>query len=157
MKHPILTCVSPNDINGADEAVKELIDSIDDEEERNALSKTIGMRSMCFWFTNFTQIPGEKTLDPSMRSFPQLEKFGDPEYDKFPWLAPGSAPVYSPCGAYMGNPYGCRKAPIETLQDIGHGDIEDECDPVNRADGPLAEDYYMSPGCGGCLDIGCQP
>ena len=89
MKHPILTCVSPNDINGADEAVKELIDSIDDEEERNALSKTIGMRSMCFWFTNFTQIPGEKTLDPSMNSFPKLVELGDPLFDETPWLQAG--------------------------------------------------------------------
>ena len=38
----------------------------------------------CFWFTNFTIIPGEKTLDPSLRLFPQLEEHGDPTYDDHP-------------------------------------------------------------------------
>merc|ERR550519_3169045 len=62
--------------------------------------------SGCFWFTNFTFIPGERTLDPSVRSAPQLEEYGDTTYDTHPGMAPGTAPVFSPCGALGGNPYG---------------------------------------------------
>ena len=83
--------------------------------------------SGCFWFTNFTMIPGERTLDPSLRSFPQLEGYGDPAYDDHPWMAPGSAPVYSPCGAFGGNPYGCHRAPPGGRQDTEYVGVEKEC------------------------------
>ena len=83
----------------------------------------------CVWMTWDTVIPGEKTLDPSMRSFPQLERLGDTSFDKHPWMSPGSAPVYSPCGVYYGNPYGCSKAPLgeASLEVIKSGNIEEEC------------------------------
>ena len=65
-------------------------------------------------------------------------------------MSPGSAPVYSPCGVYYGNPYGCSKAPLGevSLEVIKSGVIEEEC-PNGLgvfAYGPFAEDYYMSPG-----------
>ena len=104
----------------------------------------------CFWMTYNTVIPGERTLAPSMRTFPQLETNDDPSYDKHPWLAPGTAPVYSPCGAYYGNPYGCTSAPLGevSLEAIKNGDVEEECngDHAEKPYGPLAEDYYTSPG-----------
>merc|ERR1719187_1406342 len=88
----------------------------------------------CYWYTNYTHIPGEVTLDPSMRTHPQLEEYGDEKYDKRPWMEPGTAPVYSPCGALGGNPLG----PV--------GSSEEIFDNAGWSYGPLAEDYYMSPG-----------
>jgi len=84
------------------------------------------------WFSNWTFIPGEATLDPSLYTVPDYH--GDAymewqrahclislglDYDvckawypidpaKNPWMAPGSAPVFSPCGWGGGNPMGCR-------------------------------------------------
>ena len=88
----------------------------------------------CYWYTNYTEIPGERTLDASMRTHPQLEEYGDKENDMHPWMAPGSAPVHSPCGALGGNPLG----PV--------GSSEDIFDNAGWSYGPLAEDYYVSPG-----------
>jgi len=95
-----------------------------------------GQGVACFWFTNYTFIPGEKTLDPSMSTWPQLFDYG--YYDKNPWMAPGSAPIFSPCGAGGGNPNGC---PEGSSQDIG-----EDCPGGGWSYGPLAQDYYMSPG-----------
>ena len=80
------------------------------------------------WFTNWTFIPGEATLDPDLLTAPDcqegrwdtkhcLDTFGT-GYDicpawcpmdpgRNPWMAPGSAPVDSPCGVLGGNPRGC--------------------------------------------------
>ena len=99
-----------------------------------------------FWFTNFTHIPGERTLDPSMTSFPQLEEHGVTQYGDHPWMAPGTAPVHGPCGAYGGNPHGCHRAPPGGLQDTESRDIGKECGNGGWPGGPLAEDYFMSPG-----------
>lgn len=52
------------------------------------------------WYTNFTFIPGQPTLPENMRTF----KTSSP---KNPWYAPGTAPVFSPCGIDGGNPHGC--------------------------------------------------
>jgi len=95
-----------------------------------------GFAVACMWFSNYTFIPGEKTLDPSMSSFPQL--FDNPYMDKMPWSAPGSAPIFSPCGAGGGNPNGC---PEGSSQGIG-----EDCPGGGYSYGPLAEDFYVSPG-----------
>ena len=101
-----------------------------------------------YWFNNFTFIPGEPTLDPSMISIPQLwsnsslaNQVGVHAYSKRnPWFSPGSAPHYSPCGVAGGNPTGCPKGSKD--QKIG-----DECGPQGGwAYGPKAEDYYIAPG-----------
>merc|ERR1712212_494091 len=93
------------------------------------------------WYTNWTFIPGEATLDPSLYTFPDfhgdaievwdrvhcfnIEELGSwsdvcptwyPTYmEKNPWMAPGSAEVFSPCGIAGGNPYG-----IEGCDDHNH-------------------------------------
>merc|ERR1711971_1267354 len=60
----------------------------------------------CMWYTNYTHIVGEPTLAPEMRTFPKIE----PQYQDYistmPWMAPGSTPVYTPCGAAGGFAYG---------------------------------------------------
>ena len=67
-----------------------------------------------------------------MRTFPQLEDYGDKLMDKNPWMSPGSAPVYSPCGVLGGNP----RAPGSSIEILDNGGWT----------GPYAEDHYMSPG-----------
>merc|ERR1712142_1295898 len=93
------------------------------------------------WYTDWTFIPGEATLDPSLYTFPDfhgdaievwdrvhcfnIEELGQwsdvcptwyPTYmEKNPWMAPGSAEVFSPCGIAGGNPFG-----IEGCDDHDH-------------------------------------
>ena len=89
------------------------------------------------WFSNWTFIPEEQeaTLNPLFSTVPDFH--GDAftvwdrvncfllegvDYDvcrgwypvdpaKNPWMAPGSAPVFSPCGWAGGNPQGCGGVP----------------------------------------------
>ena len=61
-----------------------------------------------FWFSS-TEIPGEGThLTKQLQSEEDcyFEQTGS-LYHKYPWSAPGTAPVFSPCGAMGGHPYGC--------------------------------------------------
>jgi len=74
----------------------------------------------CMWYTNFTHIVGESTLDPSLWTFPNIEEGYKPYIAHNPWRAPGSAPIYTPCGAAGGNPLGCPEgAPPGPGQDCG--------------------------------------
>jgi len=61
----------------------------------------------CMWYTNYTHIPEEATLDPEYRTFPNIEPWAESYISKNPWMSPGSAPVFTPCGAVGGNPHGC--------------------------------------------------
>jgi len=88
------------------------------------------------WFTNWTFIPGEPTINPSFFTVPDFHGDSYTVWDRAhcvsnfanydicrawypinpshnPWMAPGSAPVFSPCGIEGGNPFGC-------------GDVEDD-------------------------------
>jgi len=91
--------------------------------------------STCLWYTNYTMKEGESTLDPSMRTFANIE----PEYEFYventPWMAPGSAHIYSGCGVAGGNPFGCPEgSPAGPGQD---------CSPYGGgySYGPRAEDF----------------
>ena len=53
----------------------------------------------CMWYTNYTHIPSEPTLTPELRTFPKVEAWAEEYIARNPWMAPGSAPVFSPCGA----------------------------------------------------------
>merc|ERR1711935_227039 len=105
------------------------------------------------WYNNWTFIPGEPTLDPSLFSMPDFHGdayavwdnkhcFIDPRepydvcptwyptnFDKNPWMAPGSAAVFSPCGIAGGNPFGV---------DGCEGDPTDFCTWGGYAYGPDA-------------------
>merc|ERR1712236_54359 len=61
------------------------------------------------WFTNNTFIPGEPTIPENM--------LGEGGHDSNPWFAPGTAPVFSPCGTYGGNLHGCRNDRVEKFGD----------------------------------------
>merc|ERR1719402_1913999 len=94
----------------------------------------VDITKTCDWFSNYTHIPGDRTISPTARSYPQLEELGDGMYDKNPWMSPGAAPVFSPCGALGGNPLGA----------VGSSDLI--FPNLGWSYGPLAQDYYMSPG-----------
>jgi len=50
----------------------------------------------CVWFNNYTFVEKPTLFDPKLRTYAHNE------YPSFvlhhPWRAPGSAPIYSPCG-----------------------------------------------------------
>jgi len=58
------------------------------------------------WFTNYTEIPGEQTIPENMTQ-PEKKCSGH-NWEKKPWMAPGTAPIFSPCGTMGGNPLGCH-------------------------------------------------
>jgi len=93
---------------------------------------SVGYGAACMWFTNYTMIPGSPTLPADMRTFQDMYIEGMGNFDwtsHNPWRAPGSAPVYSPCGIGGGNPDGC---PV--------GGAEGQCPGGGYAYGPAAED-----------------
>ena len=102
-----------------------------------------------YWFSNNVNIPESKNFH--MNTWPKQfdhklpYEYSQPEvlcldpdgsvieHDNNPWMAPGTAPVFSPCGAMGGNPNGCHND--------GKGSFGDICpceyartprDPFNR-------------------------
>ena len=63
-----------------------------------------------YWFTNDVIIPGDATLSPEMLVPDNTcnGNAGNNNQVKFPWNAPGTAPVLSPCGTMGGMPKGCN-------------------------------------------------
>eukprot|EP00092_Neocalanus_flemingeri_P096221 GFUD01122461.1.p1 GENE.GFUD01122461.1~~GFUD01122461.1.p1 ORF type:complete len:336 (+),score=73.39 GFUD01122461.1:61-1008(+) len=91
--------------------------------------------SSCMWYTNYTMKEGESTLDPSMRTFANIEQGMESYVENNPLMAPGSAVIYSPCGAAGGNPFGCPEgSPAGPGQD---------CSPYGEgfSYGPKAEEF----------------
>ena len=88
-----------------------------------------GPGGACFWFSNYTFIPGNPTLPNYMRTY--KDWFIYDWTAKHPWRAPGSAPIFSPCGAAGGNPKGGCEV-----------DQTGFCPGDGYPYGPLAEHYY---------------
>ena len=91
----------------------------------------------CFthWFNNQVRIPGDATLPEDMLQ-PEVECVGQAgAKDDHPWYAPGTAPVFGPCGSAGGMPLGCNND--------GEGSFGDCCS--NNCDsyamGDNAENY----------------
>eukprot|EP00111_Clytia_hemisphaerica_P006043 TCONS_00017484-protein len=63
----------------------------------------------CMWFANYTFVKKPTLFRHDLRTYPHTG------FEKtllhHPWRAPGSAPVFSPCGAAGGNPNGCLGGP----------------------------------------------
>jgi len=66
------------------------------------------------WYSNWTFIPGEPTIedDSPLRTYKlacDMNRLisGFDSCKQMPWRAPGSAPIWSPCGVDGGNPQGC--------------------------------------------------
>jgi len=61
------------------------------------------------WYSNNVNIPGEPTISEDM-SQPEVTCIGQGGYNNFerkPWQAPGTTPIFGPCGTMGGNPKGC--------------------------------------------------
>merc|ERR1712215_38667 len=100
------------------------------DQDENYDWPTIHGRNVCQdeWFTNHTHIPGEPTIPEDM--------LGPGNHQRNPWFAPGTAPIFSPCGTYGGNPNGCTRQDRE--EKYGDCCSEDRCGGF--ALGPNAED-----------------
>ena len=88
--------------------------------EEHAWEGRIGLPDCAhYWFSGYVEIPGEATI-PWEMSQPEVECVGqtgsDGKYEKYPWQAPGTAPVYGPCGSLGGAPNGCNN---DTLGSFG--------------------------------------
>ena len=82
------------------------------------------------WYANNVKIPGNATNLP-----PEMFPSGECGKEDHPWHAPGTAPIYSPCGTAGGMPNGCN--------DDGEGEFGDCCGSDGKcgswAFGPNAE------------------
>lgn len=72
----------------------------------------LGFNLGVMWFSNETSIPGEPTIleGSPLLTYPKSQggyPGGAGYVGKTPWRAPGSAPIFSPCGVLGGNPHGC--------------------------------------------------
>lgn len=114
-----------------------VIDTPDDNE----YTRVTGHDPDCLqmWYSNHVEIPGESTI-PDELVQPETKCVGQAGHDghhvTFPWHAPGTAPVFSPCGAMGGNPYGCDMDGKGKFGDCCSGN----CDSF--ALGGLAEEYH---------------
>jgi len=92
-----------------------------------------------YWFSDHVNIPGHATI-PDDLDQSEVTCVGQAgahdDHKKFPWNAPGTAPVYGPCGANGGKPLGCN--------DDGKGNFGDccshNCDTFALGDN--AENYH---------------
>ena len=96
-----------------------------------------------WWFTS-SEIPGERTL-----SNEQMQPDKDCSLDrtenihqKYPWNAPGTAHVISPCGTMGGHPFGCSGFLM------GEFMIAENFGDICPCDGEGLGGYYESFGCG---------
>lgn len=114
-----------------------------DLPEDTEFSNVTGGKSpdcMNYWYSNRVQIPGEATL-PEELSQPEVtctkQAGADERYKKFPWMAPGTAPMYGSCGTLGGEPLGCNLD--------GEGNFGDCCNTNGKcgtfALGDNAENY----------------
>jgi len=113
-----------------------VIDTPEDNEYTEVTGKVPDCLQM--WYSNHVEIPGESTI-PDELVQPEVKCVGQAGHDNhhvtFPWHAPGTAPVFSPCGAMGGNPYGCDMDGKGKFGDCCSGN----CDAF--ALGDLAEEY----------------
>ena len=93
------------------------------------------------WLSNDVVIPGNSTIpDEHSQPWASCEIMGTTElHVSYPWMSPGAAPIFSPCGTMGGNPYGCEGT--EKFGDICPcaGDVDLMCDTF--AFGGIATDY----------------
>jgi len=94
---------------------------------------------MLYWFSNKIKNPGHATL-PDYMSQPEVECIGQAGHHedsdkKFPWNAPGTAPVFGSCGTLGGLPNGCNNDGVGEVGDC----CTSHCDATPG--GKNAEEY----------------
>ena len=77
----------------------------------NEYSQTHGGKSpdcLQMWYSNKVKIPGQPTIpeDMAQNDIKCVGQAG--AKNDHPWNAPGTAPVFGPCGTLGGNPFGCH-------------------------------------------------
>jgi len=76
-----------------------------------AIGTGTSMGLNCYWFQNHTFVPNsvnlEITGDSEFATYGNLWGYDRLATERFPWSAPGHAPIDSPCGMDGGNPRGC--------------------------------------------------
>ena len=108
--------------------------------EDNEFTQTTGKQPDClaYWYSNGVKIPGEATI-PDEISQSEVTCTGQQgahdDDHKNPWHAPGTAPVFGPCGSLGGWPLGCDGDGSGTFGDC----CSHNCDGF--ALGLNAEDY----------------
>merc|ERR1712086_181216 len=88
---------------------------------------------MTLWYSNNVKIPGKASIPDDQTCIHSLHHDDKKEY---PWNAPGSAPVFGPCGTLGGWPHGCNGDDNGDFGDCCSGN----CDGF--ALGKNAEDYH---------------
>merc|ERR1712179_73069 len=82
--------------------------------------------AICLWYTNYTMKEGETTIDESLRTFANIEPMYEDYVKNNPWMAPGSAKVFSGWGmaANHGGGYSYRLCKIP---EEGVSGLTEEC------------------------------
>jgi len=116
-----------------------VLDLPEDTEFEKKHNYTTKPDCLQFWYSDGVKIPGEATI-PDYMSQPEttcIRQGGANDPDReFPWWAPGTAPVFGPCGTLGGSPHGCKgNNPGEQFGDCCRGN----CDGF--ALGKNAEEY----------------
>ena len=97
------------------------------------------------WFTKTTLAENQEPTIPADMSQPEVKCIGqagenDPgEIATFPWSAPGTAPVFGPCGTLGGAPNGCDGDGIGTFGDCCGNNADSPCGRFAMGDN--AENY----------------
>ena len=112
-----------------------LDDQIPETEWQNTTQRSPSCLN--YWFTNNTVTSGEVTIPEDMSQPEALCKQHGSTSN--PWLAPGTAPVFSPCGTMGGNPLGCRGDGVGNFGDVCI--FADETFPGGFAKGWNAEEF----------------
>ncbi|KAL5267021.1 hypothetical protein ACHWQZ_G004161 [Mnemiopsis leidyi] len=99
---------------------------------RNDPSNGVDNSCVLQWYSNFTRVPAGQpmTLPEDMRAFKIWQV--DRRSGLNPWYAPGTAHVFTPCGAAGGNPEGCPRGHLK----------KNNCPGGGHSLGPAAEKYY---------------
>ena len=96
-----------------------------------------------YWMSAGSEIPGKLTLSAEHMQ-PDVDcaaEHTEKDFHRFPWSAPGTASVFSPCGAMGGYPKGCSGILMDELVTAEKfGDLC-PCDGIGRG-----TEYF---GCGG--------
>ena len=97
--------------------------------EDNEFTQTTGMNPDCyqFWYSNGVKIPGSATIpeDLAQAEVTCVHQAGHHDTaHQYPWHAPGTAPVFGPCGTMGGWPRGCSGDGDGTFGDCCSGNCD---------------------------------
>lgn len=104
-----------------------------DAPQNNEYTQTRNRQPDCLnmWFSNNVTIPGEMAI-PAEYQQSDVECIAQDgqkdKWEKFPFAAPGTAPVFDSCGTEGGNPFGCYYHQTGEFKDKFGDCCGDSCD-----------------------------